>query len=61
MIPKMSICSMDVKAVADCVTLSNNENGVADWIEKNICFSDWKAANKLLIYGAFQFFTAEQS
>ena len=52
---------MDVKAVADCVTLSNNENGVADWIEKNICFSDWKAANKLLIYGAFQFFTAEQS
>ena len=41
----------EFKTVADCVTLSNNENGVADWIEKNICFSDWKAANKLLIYG----------
>lgn len=26
----------DVKAVADCVTLSNDEDGVADWIEKNI-------------------------
>lgn len=26
----------DVKAVADYVTLSNNEDGVADWIEKNI-------------------------
>lgn len=32
---------MDVKAVADRVTLSNDEDGVADWIEKNIltdCF-----------------------
>lgn len=28
----------DVKAVADCVTLSNDEDGVADWIEKNILF-----------------------
>lgn len=27
---------MDVKAVADCVTLSNDEDGVADWIEKNV-------------------------
>lgn len=27
---------MDVKAVADCVTLSNDEDGVADWVEKNI-------------------------
>lgn len=27
---------MDVKAVADCVTLSNDEDGVADWLEKNI-------------------------
>lgn len=26
----------DVKAIADCVTLSNDEDGVADWIEKNI-------------------------
>ncbi|MDE7285046.1 MAG: HAD family hydrolase [Lachnospiraceae bacterium] len=26
----------DVKAVADCVTLSNDEDGVAVWIEKNI-------------------------
>ncbi len=26
----------DVKAVADCVTLSNDEDGVASWIEKNI-------------------------
>lgn len=26
----------DVKAAADCVTLSNDEDGVADWIEKNI-------------------------
>lgn len=26
----------DVKVVADCVTLSNDEDGVADWIEKNI-------------------------
>ncbi len=26
----------DVKAVADCVTLSNDEDGVADWIENNI-------------------------
>lgn len=26
----------DVKAVADSVTLSNDEDGVADWIEKNI-------------------------
>ncbi|MBD5468405.1 MAG: HAD family hydrolase [Lachnospiraceae bacterium] len=26
----------EVKAVADCVTLSNDEDGVADWIEKNI-------------------------
>ena len=29
----------DVKAVADCVTLSNDEDGVADWIEKNILTS----------------------
>ncbi|MDE6737846.1 MAG: Cof-type HAD-IIB family hydrolase [Lachnospiraceae bacterium] len=27
---------MDVKAAADCVALSNDEDGVADWIEKNI-------------------------
>ena len=27
---------MDVKAAADYVTLSNDEDGVADWIEKNI-------------------------
>ncbi|MDE6743750.1 MAG: Cof-type HAD-IIB family hydrolase [Lachnospiraceae bacterium] len=26
----------DVKVVADCVALSNDEDGVADWIEKNI-------------------------
>ncbi|MDO4318827.1 MAG: Cof-type HAD-IIB family hydrolase [Lachnospiraceae bacterium] len=26
----------EVKAVADCVALSNDEDGVADWIEKNI-------------------------
>ena len=26
----------DVKAVADCVTLSNDEDGVADWIEKHL-------------------------
>ena len=26
----------DVKAVADCVTLSNDEDGVVSWIEKNI-------------------------
>ncbi len=26
----------EVKAVADCVTLSNDEDGVASWIEKNI-------------------------
>ncbi len=26
----------EVKAIADCVTLSNDEDGVADWIEKNI-------------------------
>lgn len=26
----------EVKAVADCVTLSNDEDGVTDWIEKNI-------------------------
>lgn len=25
---------MDVKAFADCVTLSNDEDGAADWIEK---------------------------
>ena len=31
---------MDVKAVADCVALSNDEDGVAEWLEKNICFSD---------------------
>ncbi len=27
---------MDVKAAADCVTLSNDEDGVANWIVKNI-------------------------
>lgn len=27
---------MEVKNAADCVTLSNDEDGVADWIEKNI-------------------------
>ena len=32
---------MDVKAVADGVTLSNDEDGVADWIEKNI-LTDYK-------------------
>ena len=26
----------DVKEIADCVTLSNDEDGVADWIEKNV-------------------------
>ena len=26
----------EVKTAADCVTLSNDEDGVADWIEKNI-------------------------
>ncbi|MDE5804476.1 MAG: HAD family hydrolase [Lachnospiraceae bacterium] len=26
----------DVKAAADCVTLSNDEDGVADWIAKNL-------------------------
>lgn len=26
----------EVKAAADCVTLSNDEDGAADWIEKNI-------------------------
>lgn len=26
----------EVKAVADCVTKSNDEDGVADWIEKNV-------------------------
>lgn len=31
----------NVKAVADCVTLSNDEDGVADWIEKNI-LTDYK-------------------
>ncbi|MBD5513854.1 MAG: HAD hydrolase family protein [Lachnospiraceae bacterium] len=31
---------MDVKAVADCVALSNDEDGLAEWLEKNICFSD---------------------
>ena len=28
----------EFKTVADCVTLSNDEDGVADWIEKNIFF-----------------------
>lgn len=32
---------VNVKAVADCVTLSNDEDGVADWIEKNI-LTDYK-------------------
>lgn len=27
---------MDVKTAADCVTLSNDEDGVANWIEKNL-------------------------
>lgn len=27
---------MDVKAVADDITLSNDADGVADWIDKNI-------------------------
>lgn len=27
---------MEVKNVADCITLSNDQDGVADWIEKNI-------------------------
>ncbi len=31
----------DVQAVADCVTLSNDEDGVADWIEKNITIDCW--------------------
>ena len=44
-IEMLQICGMgvavsnavtEVKAVADCVTLSNDEDGVADWIEKNI-------------------------
>lgn len=26
----------DVKAIADCVTLSNDENGVAEWLAKNV-------------------------
>lgn len=26
----------DVKKAADCVTLSNDEDGVAEWIEKNV-------------------------
>ena len=26
----------DVKEAADCITLSNDEDGVADWIEKNV-------------------------
>lgn len=33
---------MDVKDVADCVTLSNDEDGVADWIEKNILTDQMK-------------------
>lgn len=31
---------MDVKAAADYVTLSNDEDGVADWIEKNILMGE---------------------
>lgn len=27
---------MEVKNVADCITLSNDQDGVADWIEKSI-------------------------
>ena len=27
---------LDVKAAADCVAWSNDEDGVAHWIEKNI-------------------------
>ena len=27
---------MEVKEYADCITLSNDEDGVADWIEKNV-------------------------
>ena len=29
----------DVKAIADCVTLSNDENGVAEWLAKNVLMS----------------------
>ena len=29
----------DVKDAADCITLSNDENGVAEWIAKNILMS----------------------
>lgn len=36
---------MDVKTVADHVTRSNDEDGVADWIEKNI-LRDYKAVGK---------------
>lgn len=26
----------DIKEIADCITLSNDENGVAEWLEKNV-------------------------
>lgn len=26
----------DVKEIADCITLSNDENGVAEWLAKNV-------------------------
>lgn len=29
----------DVKTIADCVTLSNDENGVAEWLVKNVLMS----------------------
>ena len=29
----------DVKAIANCVTLSNDENGVAEWLVKNVLMS----------------------
>lgn len=29
----------DVKAIADCVTLSNDQNGVAEWLAKNVLIS----------------------